>query len=210
MKNYIDLTFPEEIIFFLFFFFEAWLFSYLPINHIITGCCFNLHFTFTFKAFSRRFCHTYICTLMAVAAMQGANQHTSGAVWGSVSCPKTLRHADQGNRTSDFPITWPWLYSWVTAAILTFDVYLGNFRWNLGITVESVLLNTSFTVGTFCHFSYLFILNFQFPIMAHLINPFFKSFSCFSHNDGVICAPHVLYICYYHIHLVPNTPRGHL
>ena len=34
---------------------------------------------------------------------------TSGAVWGSVSCPKTLRHADQGNQTSDLLITRHWL-----------------------------------------------------------------------------------------------------
>ena len=50
-----------------------------------------------FRAFVRRFCpkeftviHTYFHTLMAVAAMQGADQHkTLGAVWGSVFC---LRH----------------------------------------------------------------------------------------------------------------------
>ena len=46
--------------------------------------------------------------LMAVAATQGANQHI-GAVWGSVSCPRALWHADQGNRTSDLPITKGWL-----------------------------------------------------------------------------------------------------
>lgn len=52
---------------------------------------------FTFRKFSRRFCpkqltvnHTY----MVVAAMQGA-------VWVSVSCQRTFRHADQGNRPSD-------------------------------------------------------------------------------------------------------------
>ena len=28
--------------------------------------------------------------------------------WGSVSCPRTLQHADQGNRTSDHPITRHW------------------------------------------------------------------------------------------------------
>ena len=42
---------------------------------------------------------------------------TSGAVWGSVSCPRTLRHADQGNQTSGFPITRHWLYPCTTARI---------------------------------------------------------------------------------------------
>ena len=37
---------------------------------------------------------------------------TSGAVWGSISCPRTLRHADQGNWTSDFWIKRCWLYPW--------------------------------------------------------------------------------------------------
>ena len=57
---------------------------------------------------SRRFCpkwltvnYTYIHTLMAVAAMQGADQHIRRS-WGSVSCPRTLQHADQGNRPSDW------------------------------------------------------------------------------------------------------------
>ena len=34
---------------------------------------------------------------------------TSGAVWGSLSYPMTLRHADQGNQTSNLPITRCWL-----------------------------------------------------------------------------------------------------
>ena len=38
--------------------------------------------------------HTHIHTLMEEAAMQGANC-TSGAIWGSVSCSRTLRHAAQ-------------------------------------------------------------------------------------------------------------------
>ena len=41
---------------------------------------------------------------------------TSGAVWGSLTCPRRLRHADQGNQTSDLPITRRWLYIWATAA----------------------------------------------------------------------------------------------
>ena len=34
---------------------------------------------------------------------------TWGAVWGSVSCPRTLWHADQWNRTSDLLIARRWL-----------------------------------------------------------------------------------------------------
>ena len=41
---------------------------------------------------------------------------TSGAVWGSVSCPWMLWHADQGNQTSDLQITRIWLYPWARAA----------------------------------------------------------------------------------------------
>ena len=38
--------------------------------------------------------------------MQGADRTcTSGAVWGSVSSLRTLQHADQGNRTSNLPLT---------------------------------------------------------------------------------------------------------
>ena len=43
---------------------------------------------------------------------------TSGAVCGSISCPRTLWHADQGNRTSALPITRRWLYPWAAAAHL--------------------------------------------------------------------------------------------
>ena len=54
---------------------------------------------------------TVIHTLMAVAAS------TSGAVQGSVSCSRTLQHADQGNRTSNLLITKRWLCPWTTAAL---------------------------------------------------------------------------------------------
>ena len=40
---------------------------------------------------------------------------TSGAIWGSVSCPRTLQHADQWNQTSDLQITRCWFYPWATA-----------------------------------------------------------------------------------------------
>ena len=53
----------------------------------------------------------YIHTLMVVAAMQ----RPSGAVWDSVTCPRTLWHADQGNWTSNLPLTRCWLYPWPTA-----------------------------------------------------------------------------------------------
>ena len=33
---------------------------------------------------------------------------TSGAVWGSISCPRTLQHRDEGSGTSDHPITRRW------------------------------------------------------------------------------------------------------
>ena len=53
--------------------------------------------------------NTYIYSVMAVAAMQGANQGISGVVWGLVSCPRTLQHVDQGNLTNSLPITRGWL-----------------------------------------------------------------------------------------------------
>ena len=40
---------------------------------------------------------------------------SSGAVWGSVSCPRTLWHTDQGNQTNDLPIPRQWLFPWATA-----------------------------------------------------------------------------------------------
>ena len=49
---------------------------------------------------------------------------TSGAVWGSVSWPRTLRHADQGNPTRDLPITRCWLHPWATAAPLSRTIVL--------------------------------------------------------------------------------------
>ena len=52
-----------------------------------------------------------IYTLMAVPTS------TPGAVWGSVSCQRTLQHADRGKWTSDVQITRHWLCPWATAAI---------------------------------------------------------------------------------------------
>ena len=39
---------------------------------------------------------------------------TSGAVWGSVSWSRMLRHAGRGNLTSNLLITGSWLYPWAT------------------------------------------------------------------------------------------------
>ena len=44
---------------------------------------------------------------------------TSGTVWGSVSCPRTRRHADQGNQTSDHPITGRWLCPWARVSLIS-------------------------------------------------------------------------------------------
>ena len=65
-----------------------------------------------FRAFSLHFCHnnsnSYNDSCHA--------RCTSGAVWGSVSCPRTLWHADQGNQTSNLLIRRCWLYPTSTAA----------------------------------------------------------------------------------------------
>ena len=53
---------------------------------------------------------TVIHAFMVLAAMKGVDQHIK-QFSGSVSCPRTHRHADQGNRTSDRLITRCWLYS---------------------------------------------------------------------------------------------------
>ena len=75
--------------------------------------------------------HSYNHTPMAVAAMQGAD-HGSRAVWGSISRPRTLWHADQGNRTSDLPITRCWLYPlfwWDTLVIACSGRTVFIFSW---------------------------------------------------------------------------------
>ena len=58
----------------------------------------------TFRAFSRHFdqsnTNSHIDTLTMRLPCKVPNS-TSGAVSGSVSCPRTLQHADQGNQTSD-------------------------------------------------------------------------------------------------------------
>ena len=59
---------------------------------------------------------------------------TSGAVWGSVSCPRTLLHADQENRTSSLQIKRRWLYPWATAAL-----YSCKFDYNLLLLIFLVV-----------------------------------------------------------------------
>ena len=58
-------------------------------------------------------------TLMVVGVLQGA---PSGAVWGSVSYPRTLWYADQGIRTSKLPITRHWPYAWATGVALNLPI----------------------------------------------------------------------------------------
>ena len=77
-----------------------------------------------FREFSRCFCpkrltviHTFIHWWRWLPCKVPTS--TSGAVWGWVSCPRTLRHADpdQGNRTSDLPVTRCRLYPPSTSAV---------------------------------------------------------------------------------------------
>ena len=77
----------------------------------------------TFWEFSRLFCPTYQMTVIHTLLHWWwwlpckMATRTSGVVWGLVSCPRTLWHADQGNGTSDLPITRCWFYPWATAAL---------------------------------------------------------------------------------------------
>ena len=72
--------------------------------------------TLRFRAFNSHFCpkrltvfHTHVHSYTDVLTS------TSGAVWDSVSCPRTLQHSGQGNWTSDLPITSSYPYPWATA-----------------------------------------------------------------------------------------------
>ena len=63
--------------------------------------------------------YSYMCKLASITFTYTFVQtSTSGVASGlvSVSCPRTLRHTDQGNWTSDLPIPRCWLYPWATAA----------------------------------------------------------------------------------------------
>ena len=124
--------------YFLTFEVKKWIYLHSWSSMIAAAICGgDLHyqvFIFTFRAFSIRFCpkrltviQTYIHTIMAVAAMQGANlQIRSSLVL--VSCPRTLWHADQGNRPSDLLITWHWLYPWSTATQLCCIMLTADWR----------------------------------------------------------------------------------
>ena len=106
----------------------------------------DLHYslTYTFRAFRRCFCpkrlkviHTYIHWWWQLPCKVLTS--TSGAVWSSVSCPKTLRHADQGNWTGDLLITRSRLYPWSKAATLLLTICL--------FSLHSLCLTQTYTVG---------------------------------------------------------------
>ena len=61
--------------------------------------------------------HTYIHTLIAVAAMQGAVQHISSSLGFSILPKDTSTWGtDRGTETSVLPITRRWLYPWAIVA----------------------------------------------------------------------------------------------
>ena len=71
------------------------------------------------RTFIRCFCPkwlTVIHTFIHWCRWLPCKTSTSGAVWGSVSCPRTLWYADHMNRTNDFPMTRCWIYFWASAA----------------------------------------------------------------------------------------------
>ena len=83
---------------------------------------------------------------------------TSGAVWGSASCPRTLRHADQGNRTSDLPITRRCTSANYNIKMLPSCSYIStiNPMYNK-ITVAEVFLSPAFILSSiFCCLLLLF------------------------------------------------------
>ena len=115
--------------------------------------------TFTFQGIYQRlswkatYSNSYIHTLMVMAAMQCVSS-TSGAVWGSVSCPRTPQHADQGKRTSNRPITRNLLlYPWATAGTMEHEE---GFMWNWeqGNTVKTLKAKGR-SVDTWVLFSWL-------------------------------------------------------
>ena len=79
----------------------------------------TIYIYITFSSFSRyvwpkrlTVIHTYIHTLMAMAAMQGADQHIR-----SIFLPKDPSTCRPGERTSNLPITSCWLYPWATITL---------------------------------------------------------------------------------------------
>ena len=100
--------------------------------------CFVFFFMFLwyktfFRGFSRHFCpkrltfvHTYIQTLMAVAVMQGADQHIRSSLGFSI-LPKGIWHAEQGNWTINLQITRRWLYPWANVVCIGQTLWTGMF-----------------------------------------------------------------------------------
>ena len=81
-----------------------------------------------------------IYTLMAVAAVQVADQQIRSS-FSLVSCPRTLQHADcQGNQTSNLLITRCCLYPWATAALHQIDSCLLKYQSQVaGISLRRVI-----------------------------------------------------------------------
>ena len=82
----------------------------------------NLHLADAFQSNSSPKQLTVIHSLMAVAPMQSADQHIISSLGFGILSKDTLIlililiwYADQGNRTSNFPITRCWLYSCIHA-----------------------------------------------------------------------------------------------
>ena len=81
--------------------------------------------TFTFLAFSRCFCprrltviHAFIHTLMAVAAIQGADQHIKSSL-GFVILPKDTSKCRPGESNQQASQKRHWLCPWATAPTTT-------------------------------------------------------------------------------------------
>ena len=72
-------------------------------------------FSVFFSRFSRCFHPKQLTAFSTCKVSCKVVTSTSGAVWGSVSWPRTPQHADQGNQTSNLPLTRRWLYPWATA-----------------------------------------------------------------------------------------------
>ena len=78
----------------------------------------KIYYIFTYTAFHIFFVQSNWQLFIHTSNTDGGGCHVRSrlAVWSSVSCPRTLYHADQGNWTSDlrsFPRRW--LYPWATA-----------------------------------------------------------------------------------------------
>ena len=101
-------------------------YHFVFVNGMVNGICFYYYY-YLFKSllFSslltaqsalQNLPHSPNNTLMAKAAMHGAN-YSSGAIWGSVSCSRTLRYAAGGGGAGFVPVTF-----WATAAHVLMDM----------------------------------------------------------------------------------------